>query len=387
MPAGLERVSTATLPRYTCLMTSGIPSTVRPLVRVAAAALLAGTLAGCNAFDDGSEDEQPADETTTTAAAAPDPADDAPTPGGGGLEGVPELIRGAEPSVVAVLVSNNGQTGEGSGVVVREEGVIVTNNHVVAGADELRVAFADGTQVPATVEATDPFSDLAILRVDRSNLPVADLADGYPQIGQLAVALGNPLGFENTVTAGIISGIGRSLPATAAAGSQALVDLVQTDAAISPGNSGGPLLGPDGQVVGINVAYLPPSTGAVSLGFAIPSPTVSDVVEELLEDGTAEHAYLGVRLATVTDQIAQQFGLEVDSGAAIIAVEPSTPAAEAGLEPGDVILAIDGEEVDSLPSVLTQLRRYDPGETADLTISSQGEQREVTVEFDDRPSS
>jgi len=347
----------------------------------------AALVSACSSDGDGNA-AQDAVATTSPPAATSVPEDAPATSGGAGLELVPELVRQVEPSIVAILVTRAGvQGGEGSGVIVRPEGVVVTNNHVVAGADEITVALADGTQLPATLEATDPLSDLAIVRVERDDLPAVELADGYPEIGQLAVAVGNPLGFENTVTAGIISGVGRSIPASAAQGGQSLVDLIQTDAAISPGNSGGALIGPDGRLVGINVAFIPPAAGAVSLGFAIPSPTVRDVVEELLEDGTAEHAYIGVQLATVTAQAAEQLGLAVESGAAVLSVEPRSPADDAGLRQGDVITAINGQGVRDLPALLTQLRRYDPGDSAELTVvRSDGEQR-VRVDLAARPRS
>jgi len=259
---------------------------------------------------------------------------------------LPALVRQIEPSIVAVSATTRfGPAGEGSAVLVREDGVIVTNHHVIDGADAVVVAFADGSQIPADVEAADPVSDLAVLRVDRDDLPAARPADGYPQVGETAIAVGNPLGFESTVTAGIVSGVGRSIPARSAQGGLSLVDLIQTDAAISPGNSGGALVGADGRIIGINVAYIPPSAGAVSLGFAIPAPTVRDVVDELLEDGTADHAYLGPRLATVTPQISTELDLDASSGAAIIAVERDGPAATAGLSPGVVITVMDGEPV------------------------------------------
>ena len=351
-------------------------------------AVLVAVLPACNSVGD--DDAPPGTATTTVPAETSLPVDQ---PGSGGnatagLELIPELVRRVEPSVVAVLVTRAGvQSGEGSGVIVRSEGVIVTNNHVVAGGTEIAVALADGTQLPATVEATDPLSDLAILRVDREQLPAIELADGYPEIGELAVAVGNPLGFENTVTAGIISGLGRSIPASAAQGGQSLVDLIQTDAAISPGNSGGALIGPDGRLVGINVAYIPPAAGAVSLGFAIPSPTVRDVVEELLEDGTAEHAYMGVQMATVTPQAAEQLGLSVDSGAAVLSVEAGSPADDAGLRQGDVITAIDGAAVRDLPGLLTRLRRYDPGDTAELTVARMEDDVSAPIQFAARPES
>lgn len=343
-----------------------------------------------SACSSGSENDSGGSGTSTTAipttTSVPE-VSQAPT-AGAGLKLVPELVRRVEPSIVAILVARGGvQGGEGSGVIVRRDGVIVTNNHVVAGATEVTVVLADGTQLPGTVEAADPLSDLAIVRVDRDDLPAVELADDYPEIGQLAVAVGNPLGFENTVTAGIISGVGRSIPASAAQGGQSLVDLIQTDAAISPGNSGGALIGPDGRLVGINVAYIPPAAGAVSLGFAIPSPTVRDVVNELLEDGTAEHAYIGVQLATVTAQAAERLDLAVDSGAAVLSVEAGSPAEEAGLREGDVITALDDEKIRDLPGLLTRLRRYDPGDVADLNVVRSEGETTLRIEFAARPDS
>ena len=355
----------------------------------AVAAVAVALLPACSPAVD-ETDGAPGTATTTVPVEAPPPVDspvsegDAPTD----LELIPELVRRVEASIVAVLVTRAGvESGEGSGVIMRSEGVIVTNNHVVSGGTDITVALADGSQLPATLEATDPLSDLAILRIDRDGLPAMELADRYPEIGQLAVAVGNPLGFENTVTAGIISGLGRSIPASAAQGGQSLVDLIQTDAAISPGNSGGALIGSDGRLVGINVAYIPPAAGAVSLGFAIPSPTVSDVVEELLEDGTAEHAYMGVQMATVTGQAADQLGLSVDSGAAVLSIEVGSPAEEAGLREGDVITAIDGTVVRDLPGLLTRLRRYDPGDTARLTVARTDGDVDVSIQFAARPES
>lgn len=307
--------------------------------------------------------------------------------GPAGALDLPALVRRIEPSIVAVSAATRfGPAGEGSGVIVREDGVIVTNHHVIDGADTVVVAFADGSQIAADVEAADPVSDLAVLRVDRDDLPAARLADRYPQVGEPAIAIGNPLGFESTVTAGIVSGLGRSIPARSAQGGLSLVDLIQTDAAISPGNSGGALVGADGRIIGINIAYIPPSAGAVSLGFAIPAPTVRDVVDELLEDGTADHAYLGARLASVTPQMSSDLDLDAPSGAAIIAVEQNGPADAAGLEPGMVITAIDGRAVRDVPGLLTLLRRYDPGDQALLTVVGDDSERSVTIEFGARPT-
>jgi serine protease DegQ len=372
--------------------------------RVGALVVCLALVASCDGNDDAAGSDMTADNGTDVAPAeqvgaesdsttelenasvSDDDSDEDDDDSSVGLEAVPGLVREVEPSVVAIAVQTvTGRSGEGSGVIVRPDGLIVTNNHVIEGAGEVTVVLADGTRVPAEVEAADVFTDLAILRVDRDDLPVAELADDYPELGQLAVALGNPLGFENTVTAGIISGLGRAIPAAAARGGQSLVDLIQTDAAISPGNSGGALVGPDGRVVGINVAYIPPAAGAVSLGFAIPAPTVSDVVDELLADGTAEHAYVGVQLTTVTPQIAQQLDVEVDSGVAVISVEPGTPAAEAGLVSGDVVTELDGMPVRDLSGFLTLLRRYDPGDRIELQVVREGTTTSIEFELSTRP--
>lgn len=324
--------------------------------------------------------------TVSVAACGPDDdaGDTAPIPDAG-LAVVPELFAEVAPSVVAVAVDDAARPGEGSGVIVGE-GLIVTNEHVVGAATNVRVVLADGTRLPAEVIATDAFTDLALLRVERQGLPVLELSTEYPTVGELAVVIGNPLGFENTVTAGIISGIGRAIPAAAALGQQALVDLIQTDAAISPGNSGGALVGADGRVIGISVAYIPPTFGAVNIGFAIPSPTVIDVVEQLLADGVVRHAYVGVQLTSVTQQIARELALETDRGVGVIVVEPGAPAAEAGLEPGDVITAIDDLTIDDLPSFLTIMRRYAPGDRVELIVVRDGETRTVALTMGTRPT-
>jgi S1-C subfamily serine protease len=174
--------------------------------------------------------------------------------------------------------------GVGSGVIYRSDGIILTNHHVVADASRIEVALADGSRVPGHVTATDPDTDLAVIHVDRKGLPAAEFDRALPQVGELAVVLGSPLGFEKTVTAGIVSGLHRSIPGSASE-TRALVDLIQTDAAISPGNSGGAVVDASGQVLGISVAYVSPQQGAVSVGFAIPAATVTRVANELLAHG------------------------------------------------------------------------------------------------------
>lgn len=350
-----------------------------PLLALACAAL-ALLIAGCSTGNGDDEPAEPAAAPTQTPTATP-------AQSGPGLaetfEGIPAIVEAVAPSIVAVLVSTGQGEGEGSGVVWSEDGVVVTNDHVVSGAQEVVVAFASGERVAAAVEATDPITDLAVLRVDRKGLPAAQFAEELPAVGQLAVAMGNPLGFENTVTAGIVSGLHRSIPS----GGQtpALVDLIQTDAAISPGNSGGALVGPDGAVMGINVAYIPPEQRAVAIGFAIPAPTVVDVVSQLLEDGEVSHAFLGVRPAPLSPQLAQQAGLDADEGVAVLTVVEGSGAEEAGIEPGDVIVSAGGEPLRSVEDLFEILRNRNPGDRLELEIVRSGEDRTITVELTGRP--
>jgi len=279
--------------------------------------------------------------------------------------------------------------GLGSGVIYREDGHIVTNNHVVEGANEVNVAFADGTTERGEVVGTDPYTDLAVVKVDRGGLPVADFADGRePVLGQIAVAVGSPSGFQSTVTSGVVSGLNREVPASYTRGTQetSLVDLIQTDAAISPGSSGGALANRDGEVMGINVAYLPPAeTGAVGIGFAIPSDTAASVADQLIETGEATQPYLGVSLTDLTPEVSERFGAAAESGALVTGVDPDGPAAEAGIRTSDVITAVGDGEVASTGDLLSALRGRLPGETVEVTaVGDGGEAREVTIELGER---
>lgn len=309
---------------------------------------------------------------------APPPPPSAPGDASG-WDAIPSIVADVEPSVVAVLSDN----GEGSGVIYRSDGTIVTNYHVIAGARRLQVQLADGSSVPATVLATDEPTDLAVLRIDRGSLPPARFATSLPRVGELAIAIGNPLGLENTVTAGIISGVQRSVPASGPIPAS-LVDLIQTDAPISPGNSGGALVNARAEVVGISVAYVPPGLGAVSIGFAIPAPAVVDVVEQLLSGGQVRHAFLGIEYAPITPQIAQRFGLETAAGILVVGVVPGSPAATAGLVPGDVITSFDGRPVREVSDLLVALRRAQPGQPVTLTVLRDRQAREVRVTLSER---
>jgi serine protease Do len=279
------------------------------------------------------------------------------------------------------------QEGLGSGVIYRSDGYIITNNHVVEGSRDVEVAFADGTTERGEVVGTDPTTDIALVSVDRNDLPAADFASGDPIVGQTAVAVGSPSGFESTVTSGIISGTGREVPAEYTGGTQApsLVDLIQTDAAISPGNSGGALADREGRVMGINVAYLPPAeTGAENIGFAIPSATAVSVANQLIEDGEAVHPYVGVYLSDLTQQTASKFGSPVDSGALIEEVEPGGPADDAGIHRGDIVTAAGSEEVRSSGDLLSALRDYMPGDTVELKVLRNGKKTTLQVNLAER---
>ena len=284
--------------------------------------------------------------------------------------------------------------GLGSGVIYREDGHIITNDHVVRGASDIEVAFADGSTAPAEVVGSDPTSEIAVLKVDRGALPAAPApfkSNEPPIVGQLAVAIGSPAGFEATVTSGVVSAVGREFPPELTGGgnaARALSDLIQTDAAISPGNSGGALVDRDGNIIGINVAYLPPAdTGAVNLGFAIPSDTAVSVADQLVETGEVTTPYLGVGTADLTPEVAERFGLPVDSGALVQRVEPGSGAEEAGVRENDVITAIEGHEVGSYGDLVGALRDYRPGDTVGLAVVRNGNEMTLDVTLGERPKS
>ncbi len=311
-------------------------------------------------------------------------------------EPVAKVASVLSPSVVQINVTGIQQTpygaqkeeGIGSGVIYRSDGYIITNNHVVEGSRSVEIAFADGSTERGQVVGTDPTTDIAVVKVDRNRLPAASFTNGDPIVGQTAVAVGSPSGFESTVTSGIISGTRREVPAQITGGRQetSLVDLIQTDAAISPGNSGGALADREGRVIGINVAYLPPGqTGAENIGFAIPSDTAVSVADQLIDNGEAVHPYVGVYLSDLTKETASRFGSPVDSGALIEEVEPGSPADAAGIKRGDIITAAGSEEVRSSGDLLSALRNYMPGDTVGLKIFRNGEKITLQVDLVERP--
>jgi serine protease Do len=345
-------------------------------------------LAGCSENEPGPRADPQADITAEASPQASIPAD----------EPVARVASKVGPSVVQVNVRAVRETplgtqrGEslGSGVIYSPNGYIVTNNHVIEGATNVNVAFADGTIENANIVGTDPNTEIAVIKVNRDNLPAATFDSGdAPIVGQLAVAIGSPSGFESTVTFGVVSGVGREFPpeltGSGTAARNALTDLIQTDAAISPGNSGGALADRDGEIIGINVAYLPPAqTGAVNLGFAIPSDTAVSVADQLIQKGEVTTPYLGVLTTDLSPQDAGRFDLPVDSGALVKQVVPGGPAREAGVRQGDIITALGDARIVSYGDLLGALRDHEPGETVTLTIFRNAEVMKLEVTLGER---
>jgi S1-C subfamily serine protease len=241
----------------------------------------------------------------------------------------------------------------------------------------VKVALADGSTRAGTVIGSDLPTDLAVVRVQGGGLPPLPFASTLPRQGATVLAMGSPLGFSSSVTEGIVSALGRDLPASSSA--PPLVDLIQTDAPISPGNSGGALLDTCGRVVGVNEAYIPPSSGAVALGFATPAVVATHIADQLIAHGQAQHPYLGVRIQDLTPRIAQALHTGVKQGVVVVAVEPGTPAAKAGIRRGDVIVALDGHQVANYADLLGELRATTPGRTAQVTVVRDGTRKTLSV--------
>ncbi len=273
------------------------------------------------------------------------------------------VTREVTPAVVGISVAG----GAGSGVIIRRDGIILTNAHVVGRNQTVTVELATGSELPGRVLGRDPTLDIAVVDIAGDNLPSAPLGDSDDlQVGQTAIAIGNPLGFERTVTSGIISAVRRSLGG-------GLDQLIQTDAAINPGNSGGPLLNSRGQVIGINTAVIrdvpvgrQPFT-AVGLGFAVPINLAREVAEQLITTGRIVRPYLGISYRGITPELARQFRLPVTEGVILAQVEPGSPAARAGLRNGDIITRIDGTEIDTEGDLLRFVRGARPGQTVVVT--------------------
>ncbi|KZY98556.1 MAG: serine peptidase [Oceanospirillaceae bacterium] len=270
----------------------------------------------------------------------------------------------------------------GSGFIVSDDGYILTNNHVVQGADEIIVRLNDRRELEAVLIGADPSSDLAVLKVDADDLPTVELGDSDKlDVGEWVVAIGSPFGFDYSVTAGIVSAKGRSLP------NENYVPFIQTDVAINPGNSGGPLFNLEGQVVGINSQIYTRSGGFMGVSFAIPINVAMDVAEQLKSKGKVSRGWLGVVIQEVNKDLAESFGLDRAAGALVVQVVDGSPAESSGLVSGDIIVKVNGKDVQlssDLPHLIGRLRA---GDTAKLSVVRAGKRKTIDVEIGALPES
>lgn len=301
-------------------------------------------------------------------------------------------VSKVEPAVVTVvtnLTATNafGRTGEaqasGSGVIISQDGHIITNNHVVEGADNVYVIYTDGTRADATVVGTDPLTDIAVLKVNAKVPAVASFGDSNAlKLGEWVIAIGSPLGnYRGSVTVGVVSGTNRKVADQ--------VGLIQTDAAINHGNSGGPLLNLEGQIVGINTLVVrdsPAGDQAEGLGFAVPSNTVRQVAEQLISRGKIDYPFIGISYGDVTPQIAAEMNLDAKQGVIVTQITPGSPAAQAGLQPQDVVTAINNDKIDETNSLRSLLFKYHIGDKITLTVARGGQTMQISLTLAARPS-
>ncbi len=270
----------------------------------------------------------------------------------------------------------------GSGFIVTPDGTIITNNHVVKDASRVEVTLSDGEKLPAKVVGTDPRTDIAVLKVDAPHpLPYLQLGDSKDvQVGEWVIAIGNPFGLSESVTAGIVSAVGRSI------GAGPYDQFIQVDAPINRGNSGGPLITQDGKVIGMNTAILSPSGGSIGIGFAIPSNMIEQIASDLEHTGKVTRGYLGVEAQPVSDAMSKALGLSSAGGALIAAVQPETPAARAGIQPGDVIRSVNGQAIKDPGTLAIDIAAIKPGNEAHLEIIRDGKPQTLAVNVAELPS-
>lgn len=272
------------------------------------------------------------------------------------------------------------QEGAGSGVIITENGYILTNNHVVEGAQQITVTLADGRTFDAKVVGRDPYTDIAVIKIDATGLPAAKLGDSTNlKIGQIAIAIGNPFGLGKTVTAGIISALNRTI--TTERGT-IIEGLIQTDAPINPGNSGGALVNSSGEVIGINTAIY---QGAQGIGFAIPIHLAKSIADQIISKGYASHPWMGVYLDTVDTQISAYYRLAVDYGAIIMDVVKNGPADKAGIKRGDIIVEFNGEKIETADDLVVRVMRCKVGDRVRLGVVRGDQRLTIEVTLEERP--
>jgi len=271
------------------------------------------------------------------------------------------------------------QVGEGSGVIVDAKGYILTNHHVVAGADKLTLHLFDGRQLTATIQGTDAKTDLAVIRVEAKDLPVAALGDSDKiQVGEWAIAIGSPFGLEETVTVGVISAKGRT-----GLGTGTYEDFLQTDASINPGNSGGPLVNIDGEVIGINAMIIQPGQG---IGFAIPINLAKTIMLQLIDRGKVVRPWVGIGLQDLTPELMKPFGVAEKEGALVSQVFEGSPAEKSGLKAGDIVADIDGTKIKTSQDVVREVLKKRVGEKVTFVVLREGKQLEISVTTVEMPA-
>jgi serine protease Do len=271
-------------------------------------------------------------------------------------------------------------TGQGSGFFISADGYAVTNNHVVDKADSVEVQTDDGKIHTAKVIGTDPRTDLALIKVEGGSFPYVKLAEGNPRIGDWVLAVGNPFGLGGTVTAGIVSARGRDI------GAGPYDDFIQIDAPVNKGNSGGPTFDTEGHVIGVNTAIFSPSGGSVGIAFAIPASTVKNVVEQLKEHGSVTRGWIGVQIQPVTKDLAEGLGLKKAKGALVAEPQENSPASKAGIKAGDVITAVNGQEVDDARDLAKKIGSMAPNSAVKLTVMRDGSEKTVSLTLGELPS-
>ena len=374
------------------------------LTLIASLALIAALLGGCALIGESQAAASPpatgVASPNVSAAPAPAQATREPLPAMDLSVAVRQVAQQVKPAVVQITNQQVIQpdrfsepftvpAGVGSGVIYDQEGHILTNDHVIEGAQELLVTLPDGRSFPARVVGRDPQTDLAVLRIEASDLPIATLGDSQRlQVGDWVVAIGNALGLPGgpTVTSGVVSALGRTVQEP---NGPFLFDVIQTDAAINPGNSGGPLVNLAGEVVGINTLVAASSDSGIptqGIGFAIAISTAKPIADELVASGRVAHPFLGIEYQALTPAIAARLGTPVRSGALVVSVVPGTPAAQAGLRRGDVITAVNDRELQGESALAEALNRHRPGDSLTLTVSRDGETLKMNVTLTERPS-
>ena len=334
-------------------------------------------------------------ENYSTPLPSPSPTTESNTTESFSLPSITEVVEAVKPAVVSVMVGTVNYNiflqpvpteQAGSGVIIDEQGYIVTNNHVVEGAESITVTLTDGRAFDATLTGTDPLTDLAVIKIEGDSLPTVEFSKSSEvEVGEWVVAIGNALALKGgpTVTVGVISALGRTIEVESG---WSLYDVIQTDAAINPGNSGGPLINLQGEVVGINTAKIT-AIDVAGVGFAVSAETARPVVDELIDRGYVSRPYLGVSLVTVTPAIASSYNLAIDEGGMVYLVVPGTPAEQAGLQAYDVITRINGEGVTTADEVVLAIRAHDIGDTIEITYFRGTRETTTSATLVERPRS